>query len=808
MYQIWLKIFFRNSKKNWLNTFINISGLTLGLAGLLIVLLYLNEEKSYNQWNPNKDDVYRVNLKQAKSGEVWFTVNAGMYLTFPKELPEVTESIMVKPFYRSKVVQYKDAFEFNEKTTFTEPQFFDFFPFKILEGSTQKFAETRTNIALSKAYAERIFKGDKAVGNSVKIDGENYIVSCVYEIPKNSHHEPEILIQFDEAFDVNWGNHNNEVFLRITDGTDLEALKQKMNQVIVEKAYRPNVEKNGMTIEEFDKKYGIPTVLLDKLDTLYLHNTAKRAGPSGTGNYQLLMVLLGLSVLLIVISCVNFINLSVATGTQRAKEVGVKKTLGLPKKQLHFQYTLEIVLQGLISFVLALIIVELALPFFNEFVETEISILHTKSLLTLFFTAIFVSVFVGSIPALYLSNFKAREVLKGSVSKSKKGNLARNIMLGLQFLISGFFIISMLIVGNQINYMMEKDLGFDKEQVLSVDVYSMPDKYKKYKLAKDVLSKKENIVAVTSSMFVPGEGYVSGTDLRHKINDKSLNTASNVVDFNYLDFAKIKLLKGRNFSEEMSSDSSSKIIINETAAKALGIYNKPLGEKLSLGWLEDEDTDNSFEVIGMVNDYHFDGFDTEIAPMFFVVWDELLFTHSWIPAIQFKIKPNNIDRTIAEIEAFWKQNVDAKYPFSYEFLDKKFAKTYQKYQKQQTLFLILSVLVILISLLGLFALATLTIQQRLKEVAIRKTLGASVKEIMFQLLQNFLKIVIISSVILIPIAYYFMQNWLQNFVYRIEMPIIPFVLTPIILIVLVFSVVGLKAYKATKINLIKYLKFE
>ena len=210
----------------------------------------------------------------------------------------------------------------------------------------------------------------------------------------------------------------------------------------------------------------------------------------------------------------------------------------------------------------------------------------------------------------------------------------------------------------------------------------------------------------------------------------------------------------------------------------------------------------------MIKDYHFDGFDTKIAPMFFVLWDNFDFTKSWMPQIQFKIKPENIDQTIAEIEEFWKQNVDAKYPFTYEFLDQKFAETYDKYQKQQTMFLILSILVILISLLGLFALATLTIQQRLKEVAIRKTLGASVKEIMFQLLKNFLNVVLISSVILIPIAYYFMQNWLNNFVYRIEMPILPFIITPIILIGLVFIVVGLKAYKATKIDLIKYLKFE
>jgi putative ABC transport system permease protein len=805
MLQIWFKIFFRNSKKNWLNTLINISGLTLGLAGLLIILLYLNEEKSYNQWNPNKEDLYRVNIKQPKSGDVWYSVNPGMYLTYPKEIPEVTEALMVGLHYRSRVLQFKDAFEFTDKVIFTEPQFFDFFPFEIIEGTTAKFSETRTNIALSKEYADRLFKGEKAVGNFVKINSKNYTVTCVYKLPKNTHQEPELLIQFSEAFEVNWGNHNNELFCRVTKDTDLEVLKPKMNQIIRD-AYKPYANEAGVSIEEFDKRYGIPTVLLDKLDTIYLHTSAKRAGPSGTGNYQLLMVLLGLSILLIVISCVNFINLSVASASQRAKEVGVKKTLGLSKKQLLFQYVFEIVLQGIISFVIALVVVELALPFFNQFVDKEISILHANSLLTLFLTVIVISFFVGSIPALYLSNFKAIEVLKGSISKSKKGNLARNIMLGLQFLISGFFIISMLIVGNQINYMMQKDLGFDKELVLSVEVFNIENEHKKFLLTQQVLSKNENITAVTASMFVPGDGFVNGTSLNHKINDVGFNAASNLVDYNYIDFAKIKILKGRNFSKEIASDSINKLIINETAALQLGIVKKPIGEIVNIGWSED-DTEN-FEIIGVIKDFHFEGFDSKIAPMFLGLWNTFDFAKTWIPAIQFKIKGNNIDRTIAEIETFWKQNVDAKYPFSYKFLDDNFAESYEKYKKQQTMFLILSILVILISLLGLFALATLTIQQRLKEVAIRKTLGASVQEIMIQLLKNFLKVVVISSLILIPIAYYFMENWLENFVYRIDMPLFPYILTPIILILLVFVVVGLKAYSATKIDLIKYLKFE
>lgn len=804
MIHTWFKIFYRNSKKNWLNTIINISGLTLGLAGLLIVLLYLNEEQSYNQWNPYKENVYRVNIKKGDSGDVWFSSNPGMYLTYPEEIPEVKEAIMVNPFYRSRTVYYNNSFEFNNKTTFTEPNYFNFFPFKIVEGSAEKFAETRKNIALSKQYAERIFKGDKAVGNSVKIDGENYNVTCVYEVPKNSHQEPDLLIQYNEPFTIHWGNHNNELFCKISNEANLELVSNKMTQVIVN-AIKKLALAEGVNEIEFKKLYKPPTILLDKLDTIYLHTSAKRAGPSGTGNYQLLMILLGLSILLILISCVNFINLSVASVTQRAKEVGVKKTLGSSKKQLLFQYVLEVVLQGFVSFVLALIIVELALPFFNEFVQKEISITNSNSIILLFIVIIVITILIGSIPALYLSNFKAVEVLKGSIAKNKKGNIIRNSMLGIQFLISGFFIISMLIVKDQVMYMVEKDLGFDKEQVLSVDFYNINDLYKKYELTKDVLIKNPNITAISSSMFVPGEGFVNGTSLIHKINDKRFNAASNAVDYNYLDFAKIKVLKGRNFSEKYASDTL-KVIINETAAKELGIFNKPLGEKLNFGWTDTNAP--GFEVIGMVQDYHFDGFDAKIKPMFFVLWNSLDFLSGWMPSVQFKIKPENIDETITDIENFWKTNIDSKYPFTYEFLDKKFANTYKKYQKQQTMFLILSVIVIVVSLLGLFALATLTIQQRLKEVAIRKTLGASVKQIVIQLVSSFIKIVLIASVILIPIAYYFMQNWLDNFVYRISMPILPYIITPLILIILVVSVVGIKALKTTKIDLIKYLKFE
>ncbi|WP_460219610.1 ABC transporter permease [Psychroserpens sp. MEBiC05023] len=804
MLQTWFKIFFRNSKRNWLNVFINILGLTLGLAGLLIVLLFFNDELSYNQWNPNKDDVYRITNKSRENG-FWFSSTAGQMIFYKSDIPEVEATLLTSPFYRGRVVSFGNKNVFTEKSTHTEPNFFDFFPFDVTDGSYQKFSESRTHIAISEGMAERLFGAETAIEQVVDIGGYDYVITCIYKIPNNSHYEPELLMQYSKPFEVHWGNFQNELFVKLTKSTNLAAVKQKMDNVIIERNVKPMLEAEGLTLEEARERYGFMESFLEKLDTIRLHHIADYAGPEGKGNYQLLLILLSLSVLLIIISCVNVINLSTASASQRAKEVGVKKTLGLSKNTLMFQYIFEIAIQGILALFLALVLVEFVLPYFNEFMGKEISILEPTILLKVTGIATLIAFLVGVIPALYLSNFKTIEVLKGNFSRSKKGVIIRHAMLGLQFLISGFFLIGVLVIYNQMSYMMNKDLGFKNPQTIDVEVFNIKDEYRKYMLTRQVMSQHENVIDVSTCMLVPGEGNVNGTALRYK--DKSFNTASNTVDFNYTDFAGLEFVKGRGFSEKFASDTISSILINETAAKRLGIYDNPIGKHVRVGWMDDDD-ERKLEVVGMVKDYHFDGFDVKIDPMFFVHMNTFPFTKDWIHSIQFKVKPHNISKTIADIETFWKQNVDSKFPFQYEFIDKKFAETYEKYQKQQTMFLIVSVIVILISLLGLFALATLTIQQRLKEVAIRKTLGASVKEIIIQLIKQFLKIIGVASIILLPIAYYFMQNWLDNFIYRIDMPIWPYIVTPIVLLILVFTVVGFKAYNATKVDLIKYLKFE
>ncbi|MGY0408841.1 MAG: FtsX-like permease family protein, partial [Polaribacter sp.] len=549
---------------------------------------------------------------------------------------------------------------------------------------------------------------------------------------------PNIVIQFRKQPEGNWGRFSNSLFIKTTKNANVKSLEKKAVVVWYQKQVLPSAEAEGVTPKVFIEKHGRITPFFEPLKDIRLKTIASDAGPEGKGNYQLILIMLSLSVLLILISCVNFINLSIASATQRAKEVGVKKTLGLSKGLLIRQYALEIVLQGFVAFVLSLLVVEFMLPYFNDFMDKDISILESNLLLKVGVLAIIISFVIGSIPAIYISKFKAVEVLKGNVSRSKKGVFARNIMLGVQFLISGFFLTGSIIINKQVQYMMHKDLGFKGDQVITISMNTYKDRYRKYLLAKKELIKHPNIKAVTSNLFTIGGGASVSTNFDYK--GISIQTNVNAMDYNYLDVMGIKILKGRGLKEEIASDTIKNILINETLAKALHIYDNPIGKKLNAGFGYKDNDGKNLQVIGMVKDYNVTGLNTKIQPIVFMHWNNFDVTKNNFWSIQFKIKPNNVQETFDFIEKYWEKNIEQGYPFQPQFVNKRFAKTYKKYQKQQTLFFILTCVVIIISLLGLFALATLTIQQRLKEVAIRKTLGASTKEIIFQLIKNFLKI--------------------------------------------------------------------
>lgn len=800
MIKTWFKIFYRNSRKNWLNLIINVLGLTLGFAGLLIVLLYLNDEQDYNNSNPFKDTSYRV-IHRMSDGEVWDTSTNVEGQKYVEEVPEITAIYLSDGWYMDWVVKVNEKQIYTRDMLRGEPSFFEFFPFEIIEGSIKTFEQSRNHIAISEKQAKIYFENESAIGKTISIQDKNYIVTTVYKLEGKHFFMPSAVYQNEKEPTGNWGSFSKNLFVKLTDEADLESVYKKVNDVWFRNVIEPGAKRDGIPIDEYNEKYGTE-VVLESLSDIRLHTIAEEAGPEGKGSYQLILIMLSLSVLLIIISCVNFINLSIASATQRAKEVGVKKTLGLSKLSLIQQYTFEIMFQCLWAYLLALVVVELLLPSFNTFIKKEITIMVPMLLLKVFVVVIIVALVIGIVPALYLSKFKTVEVLKGNISRSKKGVFARNIMLGLQFLISGFFLVGSLIIYQQVNYMMNKDLGFEGDQVVILPMNEYNNRYQKYLLAKKELIKHPKIKVVTSNSAIIGGGSSTSTNVMYK--DVSIQTELNALDYEYIDMMNIEVVKGRNLRHELTSDSTTNVMINETLAKAFNIYNDPIGKKVSTGGSGDE----SFEVVGVIKDYHIGGLDAKIPPMIFFHWNTIDWMKQNFWMMQVKVKNDNISETLSYIEDYWSKNVEQGYPFNPDFVNKRFARTYREYQRQKTLFFILTVIVVVMSLLGLFALATLTIQQRLKEVAIRKTLGASVKEIMQQLIKGFVKIILIASVILVPIAYYFMQNWLDNFVYRIDMPLLPFIITPIVLSILVVIVVGLKAYNATKVDLIKYLKFE
>ena len=805
MLQTWFKIFFRNSKKNWLNIFINVLGLTLGLAVLLIVLLYFTDEKSYNTSNKEKDTVYRVIHNVANDDDYWHWCTDIEGKVYAEMLPEIESFYMSKGKYKKTVIKNGNKEVYTTNIVLGEPNFFNFFPFEVVNGSLTEFKKARNNIAFSKERAQLIFGDENPIGKTVELYGRVLMVTAVYKITGKNYYMPNAVIQFKKEPNGNWGYFSKTLFVKSNQNITSKEFDKKVNQLIFDVAVGTQAKASKMTKEEYVERYGVIKTVFEPLSTIRLETLSTYAGPEGKGNYQMILILLSLAILLLIISSVNVVNLSIASATQRAKEVGVKKTLGFSKSNIALEYCLEIIFQGILAFLLAIILVELILPFFNAFMQRDISIFNFQVLLKVGLITLLLSILIGSIPSLYLANFKAVSVLKGNISRGKQGVVARKLMLGLQFLISGFFLIGSLLINKQIGYMIDKDLGFSGDQVVLFHFYDGKNKQKKYQLAKRELIKYPNIKEVTASSIVIGGDNDDATGIEYE--KEAISVYVNAIDYNYFDFMDIDVIKGRALNPTIASDTIRNVIINEAFAKRLNFYDNPINKIINTGSTPDN-KDGKAKIVGMINDYHFKGLEAKIKPTIYFHWNTFKWKKNNVSYVQLKINPNNMQETFDYIEGFWKENIESGYPFNPIFLNEQFAETYKSYQKQKILFLILTIVVILISLLGLFALATLTIQQRLKEVAIRKALGASVKEIMIPLMKSFVVITIIASVILIPLAYYFGQNWLNNFAYRIDMPIIPYIITPIILTLLVFIVVGVKAYNATKVDLIKYLKFE
>ncbi|MDM1071182.1 ABC transporter permease [Empedobacter brevis] len=806
MLKNWFKIYVHNAIKNKGFTFLTILGLAIGIAGVIFSTLYWKNETSYNEWNPNKDRIFETLTGFPVAGEVWPTSVEPL----PRYLKEKSDKIESFCWFEGWYGQ--ETFHIGQKKVYvegivrTDQKFFDFIPFKFTKGNVADFRKNQYGVAIEESEAIKIFGKENPVGKILTTyDGRKMPIYGVFKAEKYTSFQPKMVIsniysRLEDTKD-NWGNYGSGLFIKLKNPADKLEVEKLATQLFYENNTVKNAQREGVSVEEFSKIYEPVKVQLQPLKDSRLNAKVSRL-PEGMGNKLFLQINLGLSYLILILSIINYINLSTAQAIRRAKEVGIRKVVGATKRNIVVQFIVETTITTVLAFVVALALVEVGLPGYNQLIDKNLEIEIIPFIPYLVAIFIVVVMIAGIFPAIYVSNFKELNVLKGNFSRSKNGIWLRNAMLILQFSIATFFIVGGTIVIQQMQYLGNKDLGFSGDQVISIPFKRQDlgeNKFNFYKSYQQDLAKIKGVQGINATAFKFGSsGAISNTSFR--VKDKQLVTDNMAIDFGFLNMMKIEVKEGRDLDPKISSDTISSVLINETA-------KKHFGETLKLN--DEFDWNNQkLKLVGVTKDFNLGEPQAKIRPMMFFHFKVVQWMPSNLQNILIKVDTEHTKETIDNIETFWKAKVDNDYPFEYEFVDKQFARSYENYTKQEKMFKILNAIVITIALFGLFALSSYTIERKYKEIAIRKVLGAETSSLLKILSKQYVYFAIIGFVLAVVPSYFFVQKWLENFVYRIDISIWVYIFAFVLLLCLTLIVVLLKAYAATRINILNYLKYE
>lgn len=805
MLKNWINIFIYQIKNNKLFTALNILGLSIGISGLIFALLYWNDEQSYNAWNSEKENVYQV-LVQLSEMPSWS--NCAPFLKPALDADPNIETVMyADDWYQKDKIIYKGKKEFVDKIINVQHNFFSFFPFEIIKGDATSAIKAKSSIAISDLTAKRIFGNENPIGKQIKCFNQLFSVRAVFRVPGNSSVAPNVIINnMEELFNSYIKNpFVFKLLLKVKDPSKIEVTRKKIERIYNYDFIKRLAKEEGFTFEDMGKKVGYFNVVVEPLSKTRLHSITD-GYPEGRGNYQFLLIMMGLSILILILSIVNYINLATANAIKRAKEVGVRKITGASKTNIICQFIFETVLTTSFAVLLALVIVEITLPFYNNFLSKNLILLSEQfywQLILIFIITVFTA---GLFPSIYVANFETLNVLKGNFGRSKNGIWLRNGMLIFQFSIAAFFIIGSYIVYEQIQYIQNKDLGFKGDQVISVALNFPPLDYEgenvekiisnKYSLIKQQLGKIKGIEQISTGLiaFDGSDNFISPV----LYNNELFKERTIALDYGMFEMLNIKIIKGRDFDRKLASDTINSAIINESALKQMNIKN-PLGKELLI-------REQKFKIIGIVKDFNLLSPEMKVPPITFYHIKTFKMAHN-INKVFIKLKSDNRGNTIDAIEKLWSK-IDTEFPFKYDFVDKEYARTYESYVKQKNLFSLLNVIVIIIALFGLFALASYSIERRMKEIAIRKTLGAETNILLKELSKQYVLYCIIGFLIALFPIHFLLTKWLQNFAFRIDITITPFLYGFIVLLVLTLIIVLSRAYQATKTDVLKYLKYE
>ncbi|MBA4850892.1 ABC transporter permease [Emticicia sp. BO119] len=810
MIRNYLKIAWRNLLKNKLQTLINITGLSIGMSSCILILMFVFDEMSYDKSWENGDRIYRMALERIYPGRAtkYAIIPPSYAQSVRKELPEVEESVRIFDNGGGTLVRHNNQVYEKNHVLFADSNFFKVFKLPLLFGNPDKALLAPNTIVLTESTAKRFFGTTNAMGKYLElVQGPKLQVTGICaDVPKNSHFQFDFLgsvkgNRFAEA--TNHISFAASTYLLLKPHTSPEQVQAKFPS-IVEKYAAGEVQRNfGVSFKDYLKAGNGYFYFLQPLQNIHLESHLE-AELGANGSKNLVYIFMVIAVFVLLIACINFMNLATARSTERAKEVGIRKTLGSTKSQLSIQFLTESVLLSVASLFVAILIVVLVLPFFNNLANKTLildNFFTLKTIPLMLILSIAVGLMAGVYPAGVLSSFQPIQVLKGKFTSKKQGHALRNGLVVFQFSISIILIISTLIVYRQLNYIQNKELGYSKDFVIHLrGAGFLGDRTQVFK---DEIQKIAGVEKVGGTSAEPGQENFFGISFRKGGEKETVTGKAMIADEGYLQTLNMETAEGRFFNKEFNDSLS--IILNQEAVKALGLKN-PIGQKIFSpdNFVQGDGPEVSYTIVGVVKDFHFSSLHQKITPLFIV--NNRFFART-SNLIGVRINTPDFESVVSQLQKTWKKFLPEQ-PFNYAFLDADLAELYRNEKVSQQVFWIFSCLGILIACMGLLGLVSYIVQQRTKEIGIRKVLGATVPSIILLLSKDLLKLVLIALLVASPIAYYFMNSWLQDFAYKTEINWWVFVLAGVMAIIIAFVTISFQSIKAALMNPVKSLKTE
>lgn len=803
-----LKIAWRSIKKQPFLNSLNTLGLAIGIAGTLLICLFIYDELSYDKMFADAERIHRINVDMKFGGpdrEI-SQVSGLMSEAILNDIPQVEQALRFRPWGTASLSKTNSKeLVLEDRTAFADSTLVDMLGLELLYGNPKQALSGPNKLILTQSAAEKHFNVSNAIGQRLIFnEGETYTVTGIIgDLPKNSFlNNYSVFMSMESHTDefMNWGSHNYNTFIKLkpqVDAADIAAPLQGM----MEKYLIPYAQEffPGITLEQFKASGNYVNYTTTPLLDIHLHSN-RETDMSQNSDIKNTYILSFIALFLIVLASINFMNLSTAYSLKRSKEVGIRKTLGSSKMGLVRQFLTE---SGLITFgamIIAVLLVLLVLPFFNNLSNKSIEFPFLNPIFwgVLLFSVIILGLLSGSYPAFFMSKFVPAKVLKGSSENSVGGSKIRSTLVVVQFAVSVFLIIGTLVVAQQLNFIQNKDLGYSKDQVLLVNNVN--------RLGNDVLSFKNEVKSLAHVSNASISGYLptpsarsdSSYFLEGKMNQESaINMQTWRVDFDYINTLGLSMVAGRDFDPSISTDSTA-IIVNESALKVMQLApEQALGKRIFIGV---DENSNPLTIVGVVKNFHFETMRNEIRPLSLQIANS-----TGLMAV--KLKAGDFENAIAQIQNIWGA-ASPGIALDYRFMDDSFNEVYQNEQRLGKIFIIFTALSIFIACLGLFGLAAFNAQKRIKEIGVRKVLGASVSQITYRLSFDFLKLVFIAILVALPLGWIAMNRWLQDFTYRVDIGLGVLIVASLVAIVIALLTISYQSIKAAIANPVKSLRTE